>query len=604
MVSQLRSAKKSFVDTIPTGNTKEFWKAIKLLNGKGSQTIPVINHDGRQLVSDQQKADALNYFFHSCFNTTLPPLSEEGNSVLDPDACPEELYCSEQEVYELLTNLDHKKASGPDGISARMLKGTATSIAPVLTMLFNCSIQTGKLPSAWKVSNIVPIPKGSSSDEPCNYRPISLLSIISKVLERIIYNRVTAHLECIYPPIQNQWGFLSGRSTTSAILSATHDWFTLLEEGKEISAVFFDLTKAFDSVPHRQLIAKLEAIGLNVYLINWIKNYLTHRTQTVVLNGASSQPLPVLSGVPQGSVLGPLLFLLYINDICDIGISNGSKLVLYADDILLYRAIDSPDDFALLQHDVNTLDAWSSIKLLKFNPSKCKTMFISRRRLRRSEPSPLFLNGSLIEAVDCIKYLGVSIASDLSWSQHIQSITSKTRRLVGLLFRQYYHYADTNVLKKLYVSLVRPHLEYAVPIWDPYTAKDCDLVESVQRFAGRVCLKSWDIGYPEILNSLNLPSLETRRKVQKLILLYKFVNNLALFPEAPLIFHTVNYPYSTRNVHDLSFCNLHGHTLQYLHSYFPDTIKLWNTLPYNIVSCKSLGAFKHALYAHFKYNVN
>ena len=227
------------------------------------------------------------------------------NSVLDPAACPEELYGSEQEVYELLTNLDHKKASGPDGISARMLKGTATSIAPVLTMLFNRSIQTGKLPSAWKVSNIVPIPKGSSSDEPCNYRPISLLSIISKVLERIIYNRVTAHLECIYPPIQNQWGFLPGRSTTSAILSATHDWFTLLEEGKEISAVFFDLTKAFDSVPHRQLIAKLEAIGLNVYIINWIKNYLTHRTQTVVLNGASSQPLPVLSRVPQGSVLGP-----------------------------------------------------------------------------------------------------------------------------------------------------------------------------------------------------------------------------------------------------------------------------------------------------------
>ena len=115
----------------------------------------------------------------------------------------------------------------------------------------------------------------------------------------------------------------------------------------------FDLTKAFDLVPHRQLIAKLEAIGLNVYLINWIQNYLTHRTQSVVLNGASSQPLPVLSGVPQGSVLGPLLFLLYINDICDAGISNGSKLVLYADDILLYRAVDSPDDYALLQHDVN-----------------------------------------------------------------------------------------------------------------------------------------------------------------------------------------------------------------------------------------------------------
>ena len=219
------------------------------------------------------------------------------------------------------------------------------------------------------------------------------------IRDDLSYN-VAAHLEYTYPPMQNQWGFLPGRSTTSAILSATHDWFTLLEEGKEISAVIFDMTKAFDSVPHRQLIAKLEAIGLNAYLINWIKNYLTHRTQSVVLNGASSQPLPVLSGVLQGSVLGPLLFFLYVNGICDAGISNGSKLVLYADDILLYRAVGSPDDYALLQHDVNTVRVWSSTKLLKFNPSKCKTMFISLRKLMRTEPNPLFLNGSLIEAVD------------------------------------------------------------------------------------------------------------------------------------------------------------------------------------------------------------
>ena len=176
--------------------------------------------------------------------------------------------------------------------------------------------------------------------------------------------------------MQNQWGFLPRKSTTSAILSATQEWFTLLEEGKEVGAIFFNLTKAFDSVSHRQLIAKLESTGLSPYLLNWIKSYpiATDRKQTVVLNGVSSQPLPVLSGVPHGSILGPLFFL---NDICDAGTSNGSKLVVFADDILLYRAIHTQDDHTALQHDVDTLAAWSSTKLLKFNPAKCKAMLLS-----------------------------------------------------------------------------------------------------------------------------------------------------------------------------------------------------------------------------------
>ena len=158
------------------------------------------------------------------------------------------------------------------------------------------------------------------------------------------------HLAHNCPLAINEWGFLPEKSTMSAILSATHEWFTLLEEGNEVGTVFFDLTKAFDLVPHRQLLRELEEIGLNDYLVNWISNYLTDRTQTVVLYGVLSQPLPVLSGVPQGSILGPLLFLMYINNINNADISSGSKLVLYANDILLYQAVHSQNAYAALQH--------------------------------------------------------------------------------------------------------------------------------------------------------------------------------------------------------------------------------------------------------------
>lgn len=271
------------------------------------------------------------------------------------------------------------------------------------------------------------------------------MSVTSKLLEKIIYSRITTFLDSSYPLAANQWGFLPRRSTTHALLSAVHDWLGSMEDGHEMGAVFFDLTKAFDSVPHRQLICKLRAIGLDDYLVSWISNYLTNRRQSVVLNGETSDLLPVTSGVPQGSVLGPLLFLLYVNDVNDVGLSEGSKLILYADDILLYRKIYTEQDYAVLQQDVDSLGVWSLLNHLSFNPAKCKFMVLSRKEARTTPP-PLNLLGSEIERVDSIKYLGLTIKDNLSWSDHISKICSKARRLVGMLFRQFYNCADTSTI--------------------------------------------------------------------------------------------------------------------------------------------------------------
>ena len=251
VVSMLHFNKKRFVQNVRPTNTKAFWITVKLLRGKTTSSIPVLYDDGQPITSNEDKANILNQFFCSCFNSALHPLSSDPVRFHhDTNTCPEYLMCNEEEVMDIIWRLDVSKASGPDQISVRILKGTVGSISPILAGLFNKMIKHEKIPSVWKISNIVPIPKGSNSTSPSNYRPISLLSVVSKVLEKIIYNRVAKNLESLCPPPSNQWRFLPQRSTTSAFIKVTDDWLIELEEGNEVAAIFFDIKKAFDSVPH------------------------------------------------------------------------------------------------------------------------------------------------------------------------------------------------------------------------------------------------------------------------------------------------------------------------------------------------------------------
>jgi len=232
-----------------------------------------------------------------------------------------------------------------------------------------------------------------------------------------------------------------------------------LDGGAEVCAIFFDLKKAFDSVPRHPLLNKLQDMGLNDHLMRWISDYLTDRKQFVVTDGASSvSSVPITAGVPQGSVLGPLLFNIYINGMAN-STSDGS-MVLYADDMLLYRPIAKSEDYHVLQNDINSLSQWITDNNLQFNGGKCKYMLISRKRNQIHPPSPILLNGTPLDRVEVFKYLGIHISSDLSWSHHIQTLCSKTRRMLGLLYRRFYADADPFTLRQYYLSFIRPHLEY------------------------------------------------------------------------------------------------------------------------------------------------
>ena len=261
-----------------------------------------------------------------------------------------------------------------------MFKATAYAIFPSVTALFNKSIRSGIVPTKWKEANVTPIPKGLNTSSVSNYRPISLLSVLSKLLERHMHSLIHRYLMTYHPLAIQQWGFQPHKSTVSALLDATHKWSNFLDKGLEVVVVFFDLKKAFDSVPHRALIDKMKSIGLHPYLVRWTANYLTGRSQQVVLNGSSSSLLPVISGVPQGSVLGPLLFLIYIDGCANTPLNSDSDVTLYADDLSLFRPIRSPEDYDRLQEDINNLATWVTASLLTFNAMKCKYLLLSRRR--------------------------------------------------------------------------------------------------------------------------------------------------------------------------------------------------------------------------------
>ena len=474
-----------------------------------------------------------------------------------------------------------------------MLKMTAFSIAAPIAQIFNTSISLGDLPHEWKTARVIPIPKGAASSDPSKYRPISLLSVLSKLLETFIRGILLDHLDRFSPLSDMQWGFTSRKSTTGALLAATDHWHQLLDSGSEICTVFFDYSKAFDSVPHRSLLDKLRAINVCPYILKWLASYLCNRMQSVCVGGASSDIHHVLSGVPQGSVLGPLLFNFYINDITTIPLTLQGTMSLYADDMMLYCRIDSHSDFAALQDDVDRLSVWTDDNHLKFNASKCKFMVISRKRTPALPSAPVVLNNSPLEQVDSYKYLGVWITSTLTWSLQVNDVCMKARRQIGFLYRTLYNFADANTFLRLYLTHVRPRLEYAAVVWDPHQSSHINKLENVQKFALKAATKQWKADYDTLLNSCHIPSLEQRRKILKLTTLFKIYKGYICLPEAPI--HVRPPPRSLRSTQNLLFMRPFAHSSAYDNSFFPRSIALWNRLPPDAQKTDSLSFFRNCL---------
>ena len=330
-----------------------------------------------------------------------------------------------------------------------------------------------------------------------------------------MYNVIYDHLVINGLTTDSEWGFSPGKSTTTALVATFHQVLSDLDKGLDVSILFLDIKKAFDSVPHLPLLNKLKQINLHPIVLQWLSSYLFNRRQVVAVDGVFSGATTVTSGVPQGSVLGPLLFLIYINEVSQLKLSEGTSVTSYADDIMMYKPITCAHDYGKLQTDINSIYNCISARSLTLNPEKCKYLVCSKKSSPTLPPSGLHLNNEVLERVRQYRYLGVLVTERLSWNDHISNICKKARKLIGMLYRQFYAWADKSSLKTIYLTSIRPHLEYACQLWDPQTASQIQSLESVQKFACKVhvCLKRWDMSYTDMLIELDLPPLKLRRQL-------------------------------------------------------------------------------------------
>ena len=474
---ELRLAKRNFERRLADNikhDAKSFFAYARSKAKVKVQIRSVTGTDGTPLDSEKDITESFNNYFTSVFTREDQSRHTESTSAItsEGDAVLSDLNIDIDTVIKALSKLRPDKSMGPDNLSPKLLIETQKEIAYPLLLLFRNSLQELSVPDDWKKANVSPIFKKGNRQSLENYRPVSLTSQICKLFETVIRDAMVSHLESKHLISDSQHGFRKGRSCLTNLLEFLDKVTGCVDSGDCVDVIFLDFAKAFDKVPHGLLIRKLKAHGIDGKLLGWITEWLKNRRQRVCVRGITSSWAEVLSGVPQGSVLGPILFLIYINDL-EFGIRNW--ILKFADDTKIFSRVNSIADRERLQNDLDKLISWSEEWQMLFNISKCKVMHIGKSKLE----SHYFMKNQQLETVCQEKDLGVMITNDLKVSQQCQQAYNKASRILGLINRTI-EYRHKNILLRLYKSLVRPHLEYCVPAWSPHYNKDKILLERIQ----------------------------------------------------------------------------------------------------------------------------
>ena len=596
---KMRHAYWEYIDSLITpsdtddneySGMKRFWSFIKHRR-KDANGVAPLKVNGTTTSTPKGKADILNQQFESVF-THETPIGDDFLPQVSPHKTMEDIHFTTNGIEKLLKNLKVHKAAGPDAITPRILKELSPVVARILTIIYTRSYETGEAPDDWKRANVAPVYKKGNKHDPANYRPISLTCISCKLMEHVIASQIMSHGNSNNILYDLQHGFRSKRSCESQLLELTTELFNNTQNGKQTDALVLDFSKAFDKVGHKRLLRLLRYYGIAGKTNLWIESFLSSRTQQVVVEGEHSYVGNVVSGVPQGSVLGPCLFLFYINSLPE-GLLSRARL--FADDTLIYMTISSRADGSKLQSDLDALERWEKKWMMEFHPGKCEVLSVSRKR----KPTVInyTLHGVALKRVQHAKYLGVTISSDLRWNTHVNNVKAKASRTLGFL-RRNLQVKNQAIKTRAYQTLVRPQVEYASAIWDPFTANNTNKLEMVQRTAARYVTNTWyyKASVSELLQTLGWPSLADRREKARLGLFYRMHHGLVAINEQ--LQYAQPTGRSTRAANTQSYripqstCDYHQN------SFFPRTIPVWNSLPNAIVTAESADAFRVALAAH------
>ena len=575
--------------------SKRFWSHVKTKSST-SRIPEVLKYNGSISSHSITKANLFNDYFYEQF----AHMSEYD---VDIDFSNDELFdidFSCTRIKQFLDNINTNKAAGPDGIHGSVLKHCSVSLCRPLSIIYRLIYNTGIIPQEWKSANIVPIYKKGDKNLVSNYRPISLLCLSAKIMERVILDQLLDLTKNFLNPVQH--GFLSEKSCATNLITLTDDIAHSLFNDIGTDIIYFDFAKAFDTVNHDLLLLKLKKnYHIEGRLLKFITNYLKDRRQRVTLDNAFSDYKPVKSGVPQGSILGPLLFVLFINDISAV-ISSGTNICLFADDTKIWRAMHNESDCKVLQNDIDNLDSWCKENKMSFHPGKCKVVSLISDRNRLTQLSMLpfsqfsyTLGNSVLNYEESEIDLGVTINDQLTWLDQQNKTLSKASQMLGLTKRTCHFLIHGKRKRTLYLTMVRSHFEHCSVIWRPVTATQLNNFEVIQKNAIKWILNEEFVSYSNYetylrkCKNLNILPISKHFELTDLCFFHKVLNG---YVSTKLPNYVVKYRGNSRlrNKHldtDCYVSELEQNSKCKLSSpifknFFYRTTFLWNKLPRDI----------------------